>query len=114
MAEPTRFPTVESVLTWLESIPKFSEVGVKAADFGLDRMIDFCRRMGDPHLKIPAIHVAGTNGKGTTSQMLASMFSSRSEERRVGKECRTRGRREHARERAQRQDGRESASQRDW
>src|SRR5690625_242233 len=76
MAEPTRFPTVESVLTWLESIPKFSEVGVKAADFGLDRMIDFCRRMGDPHLKIPAIHVAGTNGKGTTSQMLASMFSS--------------------------------------
>ena len=41
---------------------------------GLERIEQLCAEMGDPHLRIPVIHVAGTNGKGSTSAMLASIL----------------------------------------
>lgn len=34
----------------------------------------FLERLGNPHLSIPAVHVAGTNGKGSVSTMLASVL----------------------------------------
>ena len=42
---------------------------------GLERMRELCRRLGDPQEKIRVIHVAGTNGKGSTSAYLASILS---------------------------------------
>ena len=44
-------------------------------DLRPDRMARFLELLGDPHLRIPTIHVAGTKGKGSTSAMLASMLS---------------------------------------
>ena len=45
--------------------------------FGMTRTLDTTRKLlaffGDPHEKIPAIHVAGTNGKGSSCAMLASI-----------------------------------------
>ena len=43
--------------------------------FRLDRMAVLLREMGNPHLHIPSIHVAGTDGKGSTSAMVASVLS---------------------------------------
>lgn len=68
------FDTIEMIESYLNSIPKFSSVGISAANFNLDRMKDFCTKMGNPEKNFKSIHVAGTNGKGTVCQMLASVY----------------------------------------
>ena len=40
----------------------------------LDRMRELVRRLGDPHLRVPVVHVAGTKGKGSTATMIAAML----------------------------------------
>jgi dihydrofolate synthase/folylpolyglutamate synthase len=40
----------------------------------LDRIQAFVAELGEPHLRYPTIHVAGTSGKGSTATMLASIF----------------------------------------
>src|SRR5262245_45165308 len=45
-----------------------------ADDFKLDRMREFLRRLGDPQEAIPAVHVAGTKGKGSTAACVASIL----------------------------------------
>ena len=46
-----------------------------AASFDLRRMADLIERLGNPHLASPAIHIAGTKGKGSTAAMIASALS---------------------------------------
>src|SRR5207245_9543066 len=43
---------------------------------GLGRTRALLRALGDPHRAFPAIHVGGTNGKGSTAAMLAAMLAS--------------------------------------
>ncbi|MEX2572961.1 MAG: Mur ligase family protein [Balneolaceae bacterium] len=69
-----RFTTIEDAAGFLDGLPKFSLDGLKAARFGLDQTKTFCERAGNPQDRVRTIHVAGTNGKGTTCQMLASVF----------------------------------------
>ncbi|MEX0994358.1 MAG: folylpolyglutamate synthase/dihydrofolate synthase family protein [Balneolaceae bacterium] len=69
-----RFATVEDVHNYLDKMPKFAQKGRSAVHYSLDSVKAFCREMGDPQDRLAAIHVAGTNGKGTTCQMLASVF----------------------------------------
>ncbi len=53
--------------------PKFK--GFRDIDLGLDRMYQALKRLDDPHLKLPeVIHIAGTNGKGSTLAFLRSIF----------------------------------------
>jgi len=42
---------------------------------GLERMYEMLERLGNPHLKIRAIHVGGTNGKGSTISFLQNILS---------------------------------------
>ncbi len=42
--------------------------------FSLDRMKKLLSLLGDPHDKIPTVHIAGTKGKGSTATMLARML----------------------------------------
>src|SRR5438128_4270426 len=44
-------------------------------DFKLDRMRELLRRLGDPHETIPAVHIAGTKGKGSTAAFTAQILS---------------------------------------
>ncbi|MCA9027813.1 MAG: bifunctional folylpolyglutamate synthase/dihydrofolate synthase [Planctomycetaceae bacterium] len=44
-------------------------------DFKLDRMRELLSRLGDPQRTIPAIHIAGTKGKGSTAAMTAAILS---------------------------------------
>lgn len=46
-----------------------------ADDFKLDRMREFLRRLGDPQEAIPAVHIAGTKGKGSTAASIASVLT---------------------------------------
>lgn len=56
------------------SMPSFQEKGVCAYKPGLDRVAAFCRHLGNPQRNYFTIHVAGTNGKGSVSHMLASVL----------------------------------------
>ncbi len=58
------------------AMPSFQSVGGSAYKPGLERIEAFCELLGDPHKPYPVIHVAGTNGKGSTSHMLASVLQS--------------------------------------
>ena len=42
---------------------------------GLSRTRELLARMGNPHDKLKFVHIAGTNGKGSTASMLASVFT---------------------------------------
>ena len=55
--------------------PSFQQVGSAAYKPGLDTMKAFDALLGHPHRSLRCIHVAGTNGKGSVSSMLASALS---------------------------------------
>lgn len=57
-------------------LPVFHRIGPKALKPGLDNTLKFCSALGNPQHKFPSIHVAGTNGKGSTSHMLAAIYQS--------------------------------------
>ena len=44
--------------------------------YNLRRMEALLARLGDPHLAMPTVHVAGTKGKGSTAAMVASVLAS--------------------------------------
>lgn len=46
----------------------------RGALYGIDRMREFVKHLGHPQRAYPAIHVAGTNGKGSTCAMLESIL----------------------------------------
>lgn len=41
---------------------------------GLERFRELLQRVGDPHTAFRAVHVAGTNGKGSTTTLIASVL----------------------------------------
>ena len=45
-----------------------------AAKYGLERMVDFARLLGNPERDLNCIHVAGTNGKGSTCAMIEAIY----------------------------------------
>lgn len=55
-------------------LPLFSRIGAAAYKADLDNTIRLCHELGDPQQRIKTIHVAGTNGKGSTSHMLAAIL----------------------------------------
>lgn len=59
-------------------LPMFQRVGAVAYKKDLGNIRKLCQALGNPHLKYKTIHVAGTNGKGSTSHMLAAAFQVKS------------------------------------
>ena len=57
----------------LLALPRFADAGAAAYRPGLDRTRALLAALGDPHTATPAIHVAGTNGKGSTASFAASV-----------------------------------------
>ncbi len=69
--------TYQQTLDYLyTSLPMFQRVGAVAYKKDLTNTLELCRALDNPHLKFKSIHVAGTNGKGSTSHMLASVLQS--------------------------------------
>ena len=55
-------------------LPMYQRMGPKAYNAKLDGIINLSNYLGNPHEKFKSIHVAGTNGKGSSSHMLASVL----------------------------------------
>jgi dihydrofolate synthase/folylpolyglutamate synthase len=72
----TKYKSIEDVYDTLNQIPMFGDRGRSAANFSLEEIRLFCEKMGNPQQAFKTIHVAGTNGKGTTCRMLASVYQS--------------------------------------
>jgi dihydrofolate synthase/folylpolyglutamate synthase len=65
----------EQTLDYLYSkLPMFTRVGAAALKKDLHNTIVMCEKLGNPQDKFKTIHVGGTNGKGSTSHMLAAIF----------------------------------------
>lgn len=62
--------TYGGTLEWL-----FALEARRGMDFRLERLTPLLARLGDPQAAFPSIHVAGTNGKGSTAAMLHSIYS---------------------------------------
>ncbi len=67
--------TYEETLDFLfSSLPMFQRIGAAAYKANLDNTEALDSHFGHPHRNYHTIHVAGTNGKGSTSHMLASIL----------------------------------------
>ena len=56
------------------SLPMFQRVGASAFKKDLSNTIALCAHLGNPEKKFKSIHIAGTNGKGSTSHTLAAIL----------------------------------------
>ncbi|OOG72354.1 folylpolyglutamate synthase/dihydrofolate synthase family protein [Algoriphagus sp. A40] len=69
--------TYQETLDYLfNSLPMFQRVGASAFRKDLHNTLALCAHLGNPERKLKSIHVAGTNGKGSTSHTLAAIFQS--------------------------------------
>lgn len=67
--------TYQQTLDYLFSkLPMFSRIGAAAFKPNLDNTIALCEFLDNPQTKFRSIHIAGTNGKGSTSHMLAAIL----------------------------------------
>lgn len=65
----------QEAIDWLfVQMPNYQIDGQKAYKPGLDNIKKLCDFFGNPQDKIKTIHIGGTNGKGSTSNMLASVL----------------------------------------
>lgn len=55
-------------------LPMFTRIGSAAFKKDLTNTIALCKALGEPQTKFKTIHIAGTNGKGSCSHMLASIL----------------------------------------
>lgn len=55
----------------LQEIEALQGLGIH---YGLDTMQEACTRLGHPELAVPTVQIAGTNGKGSTAAMLATIL----------------------------------------
>jgi dihydrofolate synthase / folylpolyglutamate synthase len=67
--------TYEQAVAYLyQQLPVFQNQGARAYKPGLHTTYQFCERLGNPQTKYRSVHIAGTNGKGSTSHMLAAIL----------------------------------------
>jgi dihydrofolate synthase / folylpolyglutamate synthase len=57
-----------------EKLPMFSRIGADAYKKDLTNTLHLCEYLDNPHEKFKSIHIAGTNGKGSVSHMLAAIL----------------------------------------
>lgn len=65
----------EATLQFLyANLPMFQRVGAAAYKADLTNTIALCEELGNPQYQFKSVHIAGTNGKGSSSHMLAAIL----------------------------------------
>lgn len=65
----------ETIDFLFNTTPVFQHIGDEAYKPGLGNIETLEERLGNPHLKFRSVHIAGTNGKGSTSHMVAGVLA---------------------------------------
>ncbi|MDJ1469450.1 bifunctional folylpolyglutamate synthase/dihydrofolate synthase [Xanthocytophaga flava] len=69
--------TYQQTIEYLYSrLPVFHRIGKAAYKADLNNTLALCKHLGNPERKFKSIHIAGTNGKGSSSHMLAAILQS--------------------------------------
>ena len=67
--------TYQETVDWMfRQLPMYQHIGGKAYKVDLSNIKKLSAHLQDPHKKFRTVHVAGTNGKGSVSHMLASIL----------------------------------------
>lgn len=66
----------ETISFLFEQLAIFQNVGIKAFNSNLNNIHELDKHLDFPHKKYKTVHVAGTNGKGSVSHLLASVLQS--------------------------------------
>lgn len=66
----------EAVDYLYQNLPMFQRVGAAALKKDLSNTIALCSALGNPQDRFQSIHIAGTNGKGSTAHMIAAVLQS--------------------------------------
>lgn len=69
--------TLDDALAWLDSHVNNEATAGVVHGLSLDRMRVLAGVLGDPQRDFPAIHITGTNGKGSTAHLLTRLFGAR-------------------------------------
>lgn len=69
------YPAAMAFLTARIDYERAAADSLTARGFKLDRMRELLARLGDPQSTIPAVHIAGTKGKGSTAVMTAEILA---------------------------------------
>lgn len=64
----------EAVAYLFSQLPMFHRIGAAAYKPDIGNISQLCDALGNPHLKFPIVHIAGSNGKGSTSHLTASVL----------------------------------------
>lgn len=64
----------ETINYLYSQLPMFSRIGAAAYKKDLHNTIELCNYLGNPEKKFKSVHIAGTNGKGSTSHMMAAIL----------------------------------------
>lgn len=65
--------TYEQALAYLDAHATYDKTG-RIESPSLETITKLCSLLGDPHLGAPVIHITGTNGKGSTAQMITRLL----------------------------------------
>ncbi|MBC7408860.1 MAG: bifunctional folylpolyglutamate synthase/dihydrofolate synthase, partial [Arcicella sp.] len=69
--------TYQETIEYLyQQLPVFHRIGKQAFKADLYNTIKLCEHLDNPHQKFKTIHIAGTNGKGSSSHFIASILQS--------------------------------------
>jgi dihydrofolate synthase / folylpolyglutamate synthase len=66
----------ETIAYLYARLPVFHRIGAAALKPGLQNITALCEALGNPQQQFKSIHIAGTNGKGSTSHLLAAVLQS--------------------------------------
>ena len=61
-------------MNYTQTVEYIHSLGNFKLPAGLERITEALKKLGDPQEKFDAVHIAGTNGKGSVSAMLAKIF----------------------------------------
>ncbi len=68
------YDTGEIAMNYQEAMKYMEKVGTYGIVPGLDSIRELCRRLGDPQNDLKFVHIAGTNGKGSTLAYISNIL----------------------------------------
>lgn len=79
------FVTYQQTIDYLFSrLPNFQRQGAPAYKPGLGNIVELCAALGNPERHFPSVHIAGTNGKGSTAHSLAAFAQTLLPQHKIG------------------------------